>query len=100
VGIGKSVAFETRQKMRARGSGGLLGANRVSHFGEQPAAARDLPTTYQAFVLRRIDDLMAAARSAQRSDPGERPEVRKAYVVPVLAALVGTGAAFLVSLLV
>jgi hypothetical protein len=102
VGIGRSVAFETRQKMRAHGSGGLLGANRVTRFGGPPEAAarHDLPTTYPTFVLQRIDDLVASARTQHRPKVGERPAVRKQYVPPVLAALLGSAAAFALSLLV
>jgi hypothetical protein len=101
VGIGKSLGFDTRQKMRAHGAGGLLDANRVIRLGglTETGARHDLPTNYQAFVLQRIDDLVAAARLQHRAKEGEPPAVRTEYALPVLVALAVTGAAFVVSLL-
>jgi hypothetical protein len=98
VGIGKPVGFDTRQRMRAQRAGGLLGGDRVSQI-----TGSDLPVdrspTYQSFVLSRIGDLVAAARQQPRDPSAAVPPVRRTYAVPEVAALVLTGAAFVVSLL-
>jgi hypothetical protein len=94
VGIGLSLGYDVRQRLRAQRSGGLLGENRVAGFAAE--TARSDPT-YQSFVLSRIHDLVAEARHSGETSP--EPEVRKQYAVPELAGLVLTGAAFVVSLL-
>ncbi len=103
VGIGKSLGYDVRQRMRAHNTGGVLGTNRVidpSGFGEFAPRAPDI--SYQSFVLNRIDDLVKAARSGRRADQPPSPEetaVRPSYAVPEVVGLVVTGAALLLSLL-
>jgi hypothetical protein len=97
VGIGKQVGFDTRQRMRAQRSSGLLGDNRISAITGS-GLPRDTSPTYQSFVLSRIGDLVAAARQQPRDRSAAVPPVRTTYAVPELVALVVTGAAFLVSL--
>ena len=98
VGIGTPVGFDTRQRMRAQRSGGLLGGNRVSHLTGSDLP-RDTSPTYQAFVLSRIVDLVASARQQPRDPSAAVPPVRTTYAVPEVTALVVTGAGLLLSLL-
>jgi hypothetical protein len=97
IGIGKPVGFDSRQRLRAQRTGGLLGGNRVSQVTGSDLSLDGSPT-YQSFVLSRIGDLVAAARQHPRDPSAAVPPVRTTYAVPELAALVVTGAAFLVSL--
>jgi hypothetical protein len=50
--------------------------------------------SYHEFVMVKINELLVAH---PRPADGERPPVRRAYAVPEVAALLVTGAAFLVS---
>jgi hypothetical protein len=103
VGIGRSIGFEMRQRVRSHGQGGQLGGNRSYQFAGRAETTEyhDSGTTYQVFVLNRINDLVAAARREQdRQDAaGPVPGVRSRYAVPELVALVLTGAAFVASFL-
>jgi hypothetical protein len=101
VGIGRPVGLEVRQRTRATGSGSLFGANRahdlargVSTVGEPRQQMR-----YEAFVLSRLDDLVAVARRRHREAGGEAPPVWHRYAVPEIVALAVTGLAFVASLL-
>jgi hypothetical protein len=96
VGIGRSMGYDVRQKYRGQRSGGLLGENRAAGFGAEDTTPSAGPS-YQSFVLSRIHDLVAAAR--KDGSPSPEAAVRKAYAVPELAALILTGTAFVVSLL-
>lgn len=99
TGIGKALGFDTRQRMRAHGSGGLLGANRVTQLGRpEPGATRERGTSYHAFVMSRIHDLLGAARLQRRED-APVPPVRTTYAVPELVAVVLSTLVFLLSLL-
>lgn len=101
VGIGRSLGSEARQRVRAHAQSGLLGPARVSQVtGAEAPASRHGSTSYPDFVLTRIQDLVAAARTrADRAGNHDRTEVRRTYAVPELVALVVTGLAFAVSLL-
>ena len=55
--------------------------------------------SYQTFVVKRITNLVGQAAKNQRDTEDVLPKVRGQYAVPELAALVATGGAFLVSLL-
>ena len=104
VGIGRPLGAEMRQRVRSRGSGSLFGPYRVTDFGlREVGEVRDPGGTYAAYVLERIERLVAAARSElDRSGglPDEAFEVRRRPAAPELAALVGIGAALLASLLI
>jgi hypothetical protein len=58
--------------------------------------------TYQVFVLNRINDLVAAARSEQDRQDAHAPvpPVRSRYAGPEILAVLLTGAALVASLLV
>ena len=102
VGIGRSIGFEMRQRVRSRGQVGLLWGNRSSDVAgpAETGEIHDAGTTYATFVLDRINDLVAAARSESRRDGGQEPaQVRRQYAVPERVGLVATGVAFVVSLL-
>jgi hypothetical protein len=105
VGIGRSIGYEMRQRVRSRGQGGgAIGGNQSYQFAgrAETTEVREPASSYAAFVLDRINDLVAAARSeAGRGAPGQTvPAVRRRLAVPEVVALVVTGAAFVVSLLV
>jgi len=106
VGIGRSVGYEMRQRVRSQGQGlgaGGIGGNRSYEFAgrEQTSEFRDSSKSYASFVLDRINDLVAAAHAEgdRAGAESERPQVRRRYAVPELVALVVTAVAFLVSLL-
>jgi hypothetical protein len=101
VGIGRSLGSEARQRLRSHGQSGLLGPKSAARYtGAAEAVPRQPSTSYQDFVLTRIEELVAAARTrAHRTGDEERPDVRTTYAVPELVALVATGLAFVVSLL-
>ncbi len=96
IGIGKSLGAEARQRVRSSGQGGLFGSHRMAGFGGAPAAPRAM--SYHSFVLARIDELVAGSRSGRGGD--DVPPVRHRYAVPELAALLVTGAGFVLALLV
>jgi len=103
VGIGKSLGYDVRQRMRAHNTGGVLGTNRVidpSGLGEATPRGPDI--SYQSFVMTRIDDLVKEARARRRPDQRPSPDetaVRPSYAVPEVVALVVTGVALVASLL-
>lgn len=100
VGIGKSVGYEMRQRVRAQGSGSGFGANRGYQFlVRAEAGEREPKMSYHNFVLTRIRDLVARTHQ-QREPDGRHPPVRQSYAVPEIVGLVVTGGAFLFSLLV
>jgi hypothetical protein len=96
VGIGQSLGAETRRRLRATGHGNTLDLHRNYVFaGEQPAADQQEPgMSYHEFVMTKINELLVAH---PRPAEGERPPVQRAYAVPEVAALLVTGAAFLLS---
>jgi hypothetical protein len=102
VGIGRSIGFEMRQRVRSHGQGGQLGGNRSYQFAGRAETTEfhDPGMTYQVFVLNRINDLVAAAhREQDREDAGGAvPRVRSRYAVPEIVAVLLTGAAFVASL--
>ncbi|MDX6301854.1 MAG: hypothetical protein QOF53_3068 [Nocardioidaceae bacterium] len=104
VGIGRSIGFEMRQRVRSHGQGGQLGGNRSYQFAGRAETTQyhDSGMTYQVFVLNRINDLVAAARSEQDRQDAHAPvpPVRSRYAVPEILAVLLTGAAFVASLLV
>jgi len=101
VGIGRSIGFEMRQRVRSHGQGAQMGGNRSYQFAgrAETTEVREHSMSYQVFVLNRINDLLAAARSEQqrRDDRQPVPAVRSRYAVPEIVALAVTGAAFVVS---
>lgn len=103
VGIGRSIGMEMRQRVRSRGDGaGGMGNRSYQFAGRQETTVVDnAGTRYEAFVLDRINDLVAAARAEQdRGGPGEPdPAVRHRLAVPEVVALTVTGLGFAVSLL-
>jgi hypothetical protein len=104
VGIGRSIGFEMRQRVRSHGQGGQLGGNRSYQFAgkTETTELRDSTTSYPTFVLDRINDLVAAARSEKDRQGADTPlpRVRSRYAVPELVAFVLTGAAFVATILV
>jgi hypothetical protein len=106
VGIGRSIGYEMRQRVRSaqgQGGGGALGGNRSYQFAgrAETTEVRETGQTYAGFVLDRINELVAAARAGQEADGGHEavPPVHRRFAVPEVVALVVLGAAFLASLL-
>jgi hypothetical protein len=105
VGIGKGIAAESRErakKLRERDklqSG--LRAGRSREFSEMAEAAAPEQTamSYHTFVVTKIEELVDRAKRSSVSE-GDAPAVTKHLAVPEVVALVVTGAAALVSLLV
>jgi hypothetical protein len=101
VGLGRAVGAEARQRMRARGSGDMLGLGRAARALGEPTPVADAAAAYHVFVLDRITDLVTTARArADAADDGApRAEVVRRPAVPEIAALAVTGLGFLLSLL-
>jgi hypothetical protein len=104
IGLGRAVGAEARQRMRARGSGDMLGLGRAARALGDPEPVADAAAAYHVFVLDRITELVRTARArADRADTGgdgaPRAEVERRPAVPEIAALAVTGLAFLLSLL-
>jgi hypothetical protein len=98
VGIGQSLGADMRRRLRATGHGNTLDLHRSYVFaGDQPGADQDeAGMSYHEFVMTKINELLVAhPRAAEQA----RPPVQRAYALPEVAALVVTGAAFLVSML-
>jgi hypothetical protein len=97
IGIGKSLGYEMRQRVRGQGSETVAGGNRSYGFSGQPTLpASEHSMSYQGFVLSRLDDLIAHSRH-DRPPPDERPAVRQEYAVREIAALVVVGVALVLS---
>jgi hypothetical protein len=97
VGIGKSIGFEMRQRVRSQSGNTLFGSRAYQFTGKPEVGGTERKTSYQVFVLDRITDLVAASKA--RGLEGTHPEVRQQYAVPEIAALVVSGVAFVLSLL-
>jgi hypothetical protein len=102
IGIGKSLGTDIRQRAKKDKQGSLLGESRQREFSEraETAAPDQRAMDYQTFVVTRIEELVDEAHREEKRHP-ERAvprEVRQAYAVPELVALVVTGVAFLGSL--
>jgi len=102
VGIGRSIGFEMRQRVRSHGQGSQMGGNRSYQFAgrAETTPSHESGMTYQVFVLNRINDLVAAARNEQDRQGADVPvpEVQGRYALPEIVAVVLTGAAFVASL--
>jgi hypothetical protein len=99
IGIGRSVGYEMRQRVRGHGTETPTGGARTYGFSGRPSTpGSEHGTSYASFVLSRLDDLIAASRHG-RPPVGQRPEVRQEYAVPEIAGLVVAGAALLLSFL-
>jgi hypothetical protein len=99
IGIGKSLGYEMRQRVRGQGTESLTGGNRNYGFSGQPTTpGSEHSMSYPVFVLSRLDDLIAASRR-NRPPVGERPEVRQELAVREIAALVVVGVALALSFL-
>lgn len=97
IGIGKSLGYEMRQRVRGQGSESMTGGNRNYGFSGQPTVpGSEHRMSYQTFVMSRLDDLVAHSRH-NRPPAGERPEVRQEYAVREIAALVVVGLAMVAS---
>jgi hypothetical protein len=103
VGIGRSIGFEMRQRVRSQGSSGGAFGNRAYQFASpaDTAVVPDAGVSYASFVLDRINDLVAAARSEESRERAvdAARDVRRQLAVPEVVALVVTGVAFAASLL-
>ena len=97
VGIGKSVGFEMRQRVRSQSGNTLFGSRAYTFTGRPEIGGTEQKTSYPVFVLERITDLVAAAK--RNPDPEATPEVTHRYALPELAALVVTGLLVLASFL-
>lgn len=99
IGIGKSLGYEMRQRVRGQGTESLTGGNRNYGFSGQPTVAgSEHRMSYPVFVMSRLDDLIAASRS-NRPPAGERPTVRQELAVREIAALVVVAVALVLSFL-
>jgi hypothetical protein len=100
IGIGKSLGFEMRQRVRGQGTESLTGGNRNYGFSGQPTVAgSEHRLSYPVFVLSRLDDLIAASRR-DRPPVGERPPVRQELAVREIVALVVVGGALVLSFVI
>ncbi len=96
VGIGKSVGYEMRQRVRSQSGNTLFGSRAYQFTGRPEAGGVERKTSYQVYVLERITDLVALAKHRPQEDAPA--EVTHRYAVPEIAALLVTGAAFALSL--
>jgi hypothetical protein len=97
IGIGKSLGFEMRQRVRGQGTESLTGGNRNYGFSGQPdTPGSEHQMSYPAFVLSRLDELIATSRR-DRPPAGERPAVRQELAVREIAAFVVVGVALVLS---
>lgn len=98
IGIGTS-----RRELlgvRRRTPPSLLGEGRMLDFSRKHdrASTAETGTTYEAFVVNRIGELVEREKQAA---PGERPAaVRRAWAWPELAVLAASGVAFALAFLV
>jgi hypothetical protein len=100
VGIGKSMGYEMRQRVRGQGSNSVTGGNRSYGFSGRPGGgATEQRMSYQSFVIERIDDLLAHA-SRDRPPKSQRPPVRREIARLEVAMLLVTGMALVLSFLV
>jgi hypothetical protein len=99
IGIGKSLGMEMRQRARGQGSESLTGGRNYGFSGQPGTGPGDQRLSYQAFVLSRLDDLIAHARKNRPPD-GEKPEVRQEYAVREIVGLAVSGAAVVLSFLI
>src|SRR3954464_8040439 len=59
IGIGKSLGYEMRQRVRGQGTESLTGGNRSYGFSGQPTVGgSEHRVSYPVFVLSRLDDLI------------------------------------------
>jgi hypothetical protein len=99
TGIGGSATRDMREQVRLRGQGGLFAVNRVTQIagaGDEVTAQR-AAISYHDFVVTRISELVARAKARPAPEDGP-PRVRRQWAWPELAALLVTGAAFVLSL--
>jgi hypothetical protein len=97
VGIGKSIGYDMRQRVRSQSGNTLFGSRAYQFTGRPEVGGAERKSSYQTFVLDRITDLVAASK-ARGQQEGEQPRVRQRYAVPELVGLVVSGLAFLLSL--
>ena len=88
IGIGKSLGYEMRQRVRGQGTESITGGNRNYGFSGQPTVAgSEHRTSYPEYVLSRLGDMIAHSRH-DRPPPGERPAVRQELALREIMALV------------
>lgn len=97
VGIGQSL--RSMVKAKSRGPSALLGFDRLEAYTQQSTPPRPDQTamSYSSFVEVRIE---ALAADAKRLGKGTDLRPRRTWAWPEIAALVVTGLAFVVSLVV
>ena len=100
VGIGKSVGYEMRQRVRSQSGNTLFGSRAYTFTGRPEVGGTERKNAYHVFVLDRITDLVAAAkRGSDREQVADRTaEVSYHYALLEIAGLVVTGLLFLASL--
>ena len=101
IGIGEGM----RARRKDRGDRpSMLGTSRWHEFSEMAdkAGPEQRATSYQSWIVRRIEELVQAARKAQRSGGSQEPPptVRRTAATPELVALGVTGVTFVLSLFV
>lgn len=96
IGIGNSFREEIRSRRRREQS---LGTSRMTEFALRAERANtdERATSYQNFVVTRLEELVDAAK---REYAAEAAEARHVIAWPEVAALAVTGAAFLGSFFV
>lgn len=104
IGIGLSIGSDLRQRAKKQRQTSLLSSGRLREFSEKAelAAPEQTAMSYHTFVVTRIEELIEQARkeAAARGDAGTPLEVRQTYAVPEIAALVVTGVAFVLTLMI
>ncbi len=79
VGIGKSIGYDMRQRVRSQGGNTLFGSRAYQFTGQAEVGGTERKSSYQVYVLDRITDLVAAskARGLEDAAPRGAPAVRR-----------------------
>jgi hypothetical protein len=97
IGIGQSFREELRSRRHRESS---LGTSRLSELTlmAERASTDERAMSYQTFVVTRLEELVEKAK--RHPDPADEEPARHVVAWPEVVALVVTGVAFVVSLLV
>jgi hypothetical protein len=102
VCIGIGTPLRKMVKSKSRGPSSLLGWDRLEAYTERATPLRpdQSAMSYQEFVEGRLTDLVADARRLSPSGAGTtEAQPRRTWALPEIILLVGTGAAFVMTLL-
>ena len=97
VGIGKSIGYDMRQRVRSQGGNTLFGS-RAYQFTGQGRGGRHGAEVQLPGLRARPDHRPGGGEQGARPR-GRQPRVRQQYAVPEIAGLLVSGVAFALSLL-